>query len=321
MARRVEKKVSTYNGNSWSVTSVTRFVYDGWRLLEELDVPSGGTGTPTPIRKYAWGLDLAGLSGGGPSLERAGGIGGLLSVYDTNGTTTTADDKTYLYQYDGNGNVVQLVDVSNGTVVAKYEYDAYGNTIFSSAATPTPTRSASCAKYFDAESGWYYYGYRYYWPRIGQWTSRDRILERGGSLLYNFLFNRTPQTIDAIETVATRPPCHRQPKLYAIEGTAFTEFGSVREITDPSNVCYFCKDTVGDALYLPGVGTNPPFPNWGAITGSGTDYRVNQLIKSICADSCSECPPSQVNLLEPIPKPFESTEWRKPDAKSLETTW
>ncbi|MFO0837452.1 MAG: hypothetical protein U1D55_02925 [Phycisphaerae bacterium] len=115
------------------------------------------------LRKYTWGLDLAGLNGSISDRDSAGGIGGLLSVYDTNGTTSTADDKTYLYQYDGNGNVGQLVDAATGTAVAKYEYDAYGNTIYSSGGYADINPFRFSTKYFDAESGLYYYGYRYYW--------------------------------------------------------------------------------------------------------------------------------------------------------------
>ncbi|MFO0839575.1 MAG: hypothetical protein U1D55_13750 [Phycisphaerae bacterium] len=76
LGRRVEKKVETWTGNSWSVTSVTRFVYDGWRLLEELDCSTGSQ--PVILRKYAWGLDLAGLNGSISDRDSAGGIGGLL---------------------------------------------------------------------------------------------------------------------------------------------------------------------------------------------------------------------------------------------------
>ncbi|MFO0837458.1 MAG: RHS repeat-associated core domain-containing protein [Phycisphaerae bacterium] len=207
MGRRVEKRVSTYSGGAWSVTSVTRFVYDGWRLIEELDC-SGGTGVPPVIlRKYTWGLDLAGLNGSISDRDSAGGIGGLLSVYDTNGTTSTADDKTYLYQYDGNGNVVQLVDASNGTVVAKYEYDAYGNTIFSSGGYADTNPFRFSTKYFDAESGWYYYGYRYYWPRVGRWTSRDPFYEEADIALFRAMNNCPVNQLDALGQVSKLQGC------------------------------------------------------------------------------------------------------------------
>ncbi len=44
-------------------------------------------------------------------------------------------------------------------------------------------------KYYDWETGLYYYGYRYYSPTIGRWLSRDPIGEKGGRNLYGFVDN------------------------------------------------------------------------------------------------------------------------------------
>ena len=63
----------------------TQFVYDGWNLLAEYEDNS-------LKNSYLWGPDLSG------SMQGAGGVGGLLSVSDENGTTHYAT-------YDGNGNV------------------------------------------------------------------------------------------------------------------------------------------------------------------------------------------------------------------------
>jgi hypothetical protein len=84
--------------------------------------------TGTIERMFTCGLDLAGLNGPVNSLDAAGGIGGLV------GSTLGA------YLYDGNGNVTQLVSgplqtftgglpTFNGALLARYEYDAYGNLI------------------------------------------------------------------------------------------------------------------------------------------------------------------------------------------------
>jgi YD repeat-containing protein len=61
----------------------TQFVYDGWNLLAEYQDNS-------LKNSYLWGPDLSG------SFQGAGGVGGLLSVSDENGTTFYAT-------YDGNG--------------------------------------------------------------------------------------------------------------------------------------------------------------------------------------------------------------------------
>jgi len=44
-------------------------------------------------------------------------------------------------------------------------------------------------KYQDAESGYYYYGFRYYEHETGRWLNRDPIEEEGGYNLYGFVGN------------------------------------------------------------------------------------------------------------------------------------
>jgi len=227
--RRVRKTVYTYNGTSetsWVQTGDTKYVWAGWLLLLELD----GTDSDAVLRKYTWGLDLAGQGRQVNSLESAGGIGGLLAVYDTNGTTSgqnpTEDDKTYVYLYDANGNVGQLVDWTDipdwGTkglnsaqdwhadrLVARYEYDPYGNVVgpdtdsdgdWTDDAGPYATVNAFrfSTKQWDDETGLGYWGYRYYSPTLGRWMSRDPIAEQGGLNLYAYVGNSPTSRVDPL---------------------------------------------------------------------------------------------------------------------------
>lgn len=48
------------------------------------------------------------------------------------------------------------------------------------------------------ETGYYYYGYRYYDPLTGRWPSRDPIGERGGVNLYGFVNNDGLNGIDRL---------------------------------------------------------------------------------------------------------------------------
>ncbi|MBK8915407.1 MAG: RHS repeat-associated core domain-containing protein [Phycisphaerales bacterium] len=245
LGRRVEKAVferEAGSPGSWEQLSRRRFVYDGWNLIEELNLPTSGD--PTVLRQYTWGFDLGGQSGnatagsGNSSASSlhgaggAGGIGGLLSVYDTNGTTTgenaTSDDKSYVFLYDANGNVGQLVEWADGAggstdmawsagrLAAKYEYDPYGNIVGPDAdgdgniaeesgpyAAVNPFRFST--KYLDSETGLYYYGYRYYSPRLGRWISRDPIGEYGGPGLKTFIANDPLNRLDAIGLQASQP--------------------------------------------------------------------------------------------------------------------
>lgn len=180
MSRRVEKKVYTRTSGQWQLTLHRKFVHDGWNLMLELD---GAQSPPAVIRKYTWGLDLAGQNGatggpvssGGPAsgrslsaagLHAAGGIGGLLAMRDV------LSGAEYAYFYDANGNVGQLIDLGNAgstpDIVAAYEYDPYGGTIVQhgSYADANPFRFST--KYFDAETGFYYFGRRYYSPPLGR---------------------------------------------------------------------------------------------------------------------------------------------------------
>ncbi len=115
MGRRVEKKVYDYAGGSFNLTETKLFIYDGWNLIEEKVTP---TGQAEEISYYVWGLDLS------QSIQGAGGVGGLLAKVE--------DSSTKYYCYDANGNVTQLIDGSDGTILCHYEYDPFGNITYSS---------------------------------------------------------------------------------------------------------------------------------------------------------------------------------------------
>jgi RHS repeat-associated protein len=126
------------------------------------------------------------------TLQGAGGIGGLLAWIRQDATQT----KNFLYLYDANGNVGQLVDATDGTIVAHYEYDPFGNLLVSTGSEADSNVFRFSTKYFDAETGLYYYGYRYYDPVLGRWQTRDPIGELGGLNLYWFVANKPINKID-----------------------------------------------------------------------------------------------------------------------------
>jgi RHS repeat-associated protein len=180
--RRIWKKVFGYGNGSWTLSQTLKFAYDGWNLVAEFQ--SDGAGNDVLLRSYAWGQDASG-----------GGIGALLSITDY----STATPMTYLPFYDGNGNVTGLTDAASGSVVATYDYDPFGNLLASSgpAAGINPFRFST--KYFDAESGLYYFGYRYYSPSQGRFLSRDPSGEfNGGANLYAFVGNDPVDKVDAL---------------------------------------------------------------------------------------------------------------------------
>jgi RHS repeat-associated protein len=183
MSRRIRKTTTEFAPQG---ADDRVFVYDGWNLLCEYEVTSNQLALD---RAYTWGPDLSG------SLQGAGGVGGLLAVDEKDGSSVHSP------LYDGNGNVLGLVQGTASTpasVSATYDYDAFGNTVFEneSGAVENPFRFST--KYFDKETGFYYYGYRYYDPVTGRWPSRDPIQEKGGLNLYRFVGNDGINRLDIL---------------------------------------------------------------------------------------------------------------------------
>lgn len=158
MERRVRKAISNWNGSAWILVSDLQFIYQGWNLVAILD----GT-TSTLLYSFVWGTDLSG------SMQGAGGVGGLLMMFVHTGTNAGM----YFFCYDGNGNVVALVNSATGAVVAEYEYGPFGELLRATGPLAFVNPFRFSTKYQDDETGLLYYGYRFYDPHIGRWLSRD----------------------------------------------------------------------------------------------------------------------------------------------------
>ena len=84
-------------------------------------------------------------------------------------------------------------------------------------------------KYFDSETGLYYYGYRFYSPSLMRWLNRDPIEEKGGLNLYGFCGNNAVSTIDSfgkevvvINHLGDDPPSGGWTHPYTAAETVFT---------------------------------------------------------------------------------------------------
>jgi len=97
-------------------------------------------------------------------------------VSDPSGRLLALTDGTTVYYYglDGHGSVANLTD-KNGAVVNTYRYDPYGNSldVTETASLPNPWRYAG--GYYDAESGLYLLGARYYAPMLGRFLQQDPL--------------------------------------------------------------------------------------------------------------------------------------------------
>ena len=71
-----------------------------------------------------------------------------------------------------------------------------GRTISQSGPLADFFRHRFSTKYFDIETGLYYYGYRFYHPIIMRWLNRDPIGENGGCNVYVICNNNVMQQVD-----------------------------------------------------------------------------------------------------------------------------
>ena len=112
----------------------------------------------------------------------------------------------YYYLVNAQGDVAAILD-SSGTMVAFYDYDAWGNcTVYNSSAKvlTDPTSIANInplryrGYYYDAETGFYYLQSRYYDPAICRFINADGLFTDGfvGSNLFAYCVNDPVNTVD-----------------------------------------------------------------------------------------------------------------------------
>jgi RHS repeat-associated protein len=176
MGRRIQKIVSTWGSTNFVAQSTNRFVYDGWNLLAIINPQS------SILQSFMWGKDLSG------TMTDAGGVGGLLMA-SISGTNCFA-------AYDGNGNITALINASDKSLAARYEYSPYGELLRTTGLLAHQNPFRFSTKYCDDESGLVCYSYRYYSPTFGRWISRDPSEETDSIALYSFIRNGCINQID-----------------------------------------------------------------------------------------------------------------------------
>ncbi|MCM8813406.1 MAG: hypothetical protein NC924_05645 [Candidatus Omnitrophica bacterium] len=154
------------------------YCYDGWECIQETDAGSA------LVARYVYG----------PGIDEP-------VVMYRNG-------QRYFYLLDGLGSVIALTDDS-GAVVESYTYDAFGKPEQASG-IGNPLRFT--AQRYDAESGKYYYRYRYYDPGIGRFLTPDPLKYHDGFNLYTYCYNNPVNWVDPYGLGAgDRTPVKGQP--------------------------------------------------------------------------------------------------------------
>jgi RHS repeat-associated protein len=180
--RWIERIVSTNNGSGYVPAFTNRYVWDGNVLLAVLDAAGN------VLQAYTRGLDLSG------SHQGAGGVGGLLWVSaGTNGT--------HFACFDGNGNVIALVDASTGAESARYEYGPFSEDIRATGPMARINSLRFSTQYADDITGDLKYLYRDYRSDLGRWLNRDPLGELGAANLYGFVGNDAVNGVDFLGLV------------------------------------------------------------------------------------------------------------------------
>ena len=120
--------------------------------------------------------------------------------YDANGqlyavsykANSSTDAVTYYYAHNWRGDITSIYD-GDGNMVAKYEYDAWGNVLTvsnaSNQAITDPNHIANLnpfryrSYYYDSESGLYYLMSRYYDPVTHRFVNADGYFQSGNGIL------------------------------------------------------------------------------------------------------------------------------------------
>jgi len=183
LLRRRARREYTRSGGSWVQTNEVHYLYDRRLVVQERDANN------VPQVTYTRGNDLSG------DLQGAGGIGGLLARSDR-GLLAVGDPAGHAYYHaDGNGNITCLV-AQDGSVVAQYAYDPFGNILAMSGTLASANLYRFSSKEYHPNSGLVYYLYRYYDPNLQRWLNRDPIGERRGLNLFTFVDNGPTLAVD-----------------------------------------------------------------------------------------------------------------------------
>jgi RHS repeat-associated protein len=169
--------------NYTGTTNRSEFTYDG--LSRCVKIVEKTNGSVTSTRKFVWcGNDKCEFRDAGdvvtdfiyPQGQYTGGI-------------------KYFYTRDHLGSIREMYR-SNGTVVARYDYDPWGRsrTVLN---TTLPDFNFT-GLYRHSMSNLDMAVYRFYDPDLGRWLNRDPIEERGGLNLYGYVANDPLNLIDPL---------------------------------------------------------------------------------------------------------------------------
>jgi RHS repeat-associated protein len=118
--------------------------------------------------------------------------------HDNDGNTTEIT-RTY-YHAQALGSVVEVTDANQNTIVS-YRYDPYGGLTITRGGAPQSTDPlnqhwAFTGRYYDEETGLYYFRARYYSPSLGRFVQRDPLGYAMGPNLFEYAHSAPTNFVD-----------------------------------------------------------------------------------------------------------------------------
>jgi RHS repeat-associated protein len=175
--RWVKLVVSIWSGGGFTARRTNYLVWNGNVLLAIL-------GESNLLNaSFLRGVDETG------SRHGASGVGGMISVnLRTNGSQFCS--------YDGNGNVMSLVNSHDGTKAGGYGYGPFGGVIQLTGSAGNENLIRFSTQFHDEVTDISKYLSRDYLTGLGRWGKRDTIEEEGGVNVYNFVNNSAVSHFD-----------------------------------------------------------------------------------------------------------------------------
>ncbi len=167
--RRVAKIIYKKDGSNWQPIRTIRYIYQDEKEIGACDEVGNLIELRVLGRKA-----LGGEIGAAVAIELQG--------------------EPYATVHDHCGNVVSLIKASDGSIAESYRYSAFGEETQQANHSKNPWRYAS--KRFDPETGFIYFGERYYDPMTHRWINRDPAGYVDGLNLYAYVQNNPFRYVD-----------------------------------------------------------------------------------------------------------------------------